>query len=224
LLFGRSVYPFTYLPFTHPLYQVRSDPYPFSPETGQTLLTQLGWQDTDSDGIRDKAGTPLRLTLISSSEALLKPIATQLRDHCGIEIDPRPLTRGELLGDWPEGVVFGRRFELAIFTWHIGNVPPCELWMTAQIASNTNPGGANNTGYSNPAFDTVCRRALTTLDPALAAQHHAEAQRLWAQDLPVLPLFFTARTAAARPEVQGFMLDPTSPSVLWNIESLGRQP
>ncbi|MGH2523606.1 MAG: hypothetical protein ACRDH2_13965, partial [Anaerolineales bacterium] len=183
-----------------------------------------GWADSDGDGALDKDGIPLRLTLAGDArrEALLGDIQLQLKANCGIEVETRLLTRGELEGDWPDGVIFGRRFDLALFGWNVGAAPPCEVWTTTQIPSDANPGGANDTGYSNPAFDAACRRARTTLDPQHATQSHAEAQRIFAEDLPVLPLFFWPKLAAARAPVQGFVLDPTSPSELWNIEELRR--
>jgi peptide/nickel transport system substrate-binding protein len=43
---------------------------------------------------------------------------------------------------------------------------------------------------------------------------------LFAQDLPVIPLYWRIRTAAARPGVCGFALDATAAGSLWNIETM----
>jgi len=45
-----------------------------------------------------------------------------------------------------------------------------------------------------------------------------QAQRLFAQQLPVVPLYLELRVAATRPDLQGFILDPTVSSEMWNIE------
>jgi len=225
-----SEIPDTYVPMTHPLHGPAAVSYPFDPVRGRGLLALYGWSDTNGDGTLDKDGVPLKLTLVGGPtgdplrEALLSEIQAQLKANCGIEIETRLLTRGELEGDWPDGVVFGRRFDLAVFGWKVGSVPPCELFTTAQIPDDANPGGANDTGYSNRQFDAACRRALTTFDPQLSRQYHAEAQAVLAEDLPMLPLFFRVKIAAARAQVQGFALDPTSPSELWNIEELAVAP
>jgi peptide/nickel transport system substrate-binding protein len=217
----------SYLPVAHPLHGLaRDNPYPFDPARGRALFTQTGWTDSDGDGTLDKNGVPLRLTLASGPvgdpirEGLLQSIQSQLRTNCGVEIETRPLTRGELEGDWPDGLIFGRQFDLAEFGWEVDSLPPCELFTTDQIPDEANPAGANDTGYSNSVFDLACHQALTTFEPPTAAQLHAQAQRLFAQDLPMLPLFLRAKLAAARPGVSGFVLDPTSSSGLWNIESL----
>jgi peptide/nickel transport system substrate-binding protein len=219
-----------YLSTEHPWRAPDVAPYPFDPAQGRALLAELGWTDTGGDGTLDKDGAPLKLTLVTGPigdiqrESVAGAIRDQLRENCGVEIEIRLLTRGELVGDWPDGVVFGRRFDLALFGWAVGSAPPCELFTMAQIPGDANPGGANDVGYSHPGFDAACRRAVTTLDPRQAAPYHAEAQRIFAQDLPMLPLFFHVKIAAARPEVQGFALDPSSATELWNIEALSLVP
>jgi len=119
---------------------------------------------------------------------------------------------------WPQGVIFGRRFDLSAFPWRTGNVPPCDLYLTSAIPNAQNPGGTNNTGYSNPDFDGACQTALTTLDDDARRAAHMQAQIVFAADLPSLPLFFRPKLAAAAPRVIGVHLDPTAASVLWNLE------
>lgn len=226
---GRGETPISYVPASHPLRAPNVIPYAFDPVRGRALLAEMGWTDSDGDGTLDKNGVPLKLTLASGPvgdtlrENLASAIQSQLKENCGIEVEVRLLTRGELDGDWPDGVIFGRRFDLALFGWRVGAVPPCELWTTAQIPDDANPGGANDTGYSNPEFDAACLRALTA-DTPNSFQFHAEAQRLFARDLPMLPLFFRVKVAAVRLPVEGFTLDPTSPSELWNIEMMIADP
>jgi peptide/nickel transport system substrate-binding protein len=198
-------------------------PTPPDPAQGRALLAELGWADSDGDGILDKAGVPLRLTLADvNPQWPVTDYQSQLQTNCGIALELRPLSLGDVIGDWPAGVVFGRRFDLALLTWEVGENWPCELWLTAQIPNDSNPGGANAGGYSNPDYDEACRRARTTLDPAASAGFYAEAQRLWAQDLPALPLFFQVKVAAVLPGVRGFALDSTSASELWAIEAISQ--
>ena len=235
--------PFTYLPNDNndPFY-FRPTPvaYYSDPARGRALLAEMGWTDSDGDGTLEKNGKPLKLSLVggpvgdSLREGLLTEIQTELKANCGIVVETRLLTQGELAADWPDGVIFGRRFDLALFGWNVGVVPPCALFTTAQIASDSNPGGANDTGYSNPDFDAACQRALLPpLSPPTlfwdtrqseAAKFHFEAQDIFARDLPLLPLFFRIKTAAVRREVADFTLDSTSPSELWNIETLKIAP
>ncbi len=50
-------------------------------------------------------------------------------------------------------------------------------------------------------------------------RHMLQAQSIFANDLPVIPLYWRVRTAAARADFCQFSLDPTAASNLWNIEA-----
>jgi peptide/nickel transport system substrate-binding protein len=184
--------------------------------------------DGDGDGVRDKGRRRLALDYASGPEgspfreALMQHVQIQLRTHCGIEVRPQLYTLDELYDDfWPTGVLFGRRFDLAEFAWEISAEPHCELYLTDAIPSKDNPAGTNNLGYSNPAFDQACLAAQTALDEATRRARHAEAQAIFTQDLPSLPLFIRATASVAHPRVDGYRSDSTSSSDLWNIEQIG---
>ena len=208
----------SFLPPDHPRLAPDAVATAFDPARGRALLAEAGWNDADGDGLLD-----VTLNLVggpagnAAREALLAAVQAQWQVNCGVAVSVQALTRGELEGNWPLGVVFGRRFDLALFGWRIGAVPACALYTTAQIPNDANPAGANAAGYASPAFDEACQRALTAPDSAGA---HAEAQRLLAAGLPMLPLFFQPRHGAVLPGVQGYVLDGSSESELWNIEEI----
>ena len=156
------------------------------------------------------------------SHELLRPVIHVPRHPLALARFGLPALRStaELYDPWPNGVLFGRRFDLGTFPWRTGIAPPCDLYMTSAIPRDQNPGGANNTGYSRPEFDAACQAATTALDEADRRASHMEAQRLFAEDVPSLPLFFRPKAGAAVPDVAGFQLDSTTASVLWNVEVL----
>lgn len=224
---GPAEAPAVYLPAQHPWYAGdRLAVYPFDPARGQALLDEAGWPDPDGDGVRQKGNRRLRLELAGGPEnsafrlALGEFVQEQLRANCSIEVDPVLYPTDELVDPWPDGRLFGRQFDLATFPWRAGLEPPCDLYTTGAIPSDQNPGGANDTGYSNPAFDAACAAALSALDEATRRAQHIEAQVLFSQDLPSLPLFFLSKLGLTAPRVQGYQLDSTAASDLWNIETI----
>lgn len=176
-------------------------------------------------------------------------IMAQTAADCGMEINLEYWVAGEYFADGPEGPVFGRRFDIGQFAWLTGVEPPCDLWMTEGIPGDDGPtvadvpwlsealgesadpdaaafaygwGGWNNPGYSNPEFDAACASAISSL-PGQASydENHLLAQEIFANDLPIAPLYLRIKLAATRPDMCGFVMDPTANSEMWNIEEFG---
>ena len=49
-------------------------------------------------------------------------------------------------------------------------------------------------------------------------RYHLEAQRIFAEQLPVIPLYSRLKLAATRSDMKNFIMDPTANSEMWNIE------
>ncbi len=77
----------------------------------------------------------------------------------------------------------------------------------------------NETGYSNPVYDRACKAALATLpgQPEYE-ENHRQAQEIFAEDLPAIPLYMRLVVAATRPDMCGFSMDSTD-NEIWNIEA-----
>jgi peptide/nickel transport system substrate-binding protein len=242
LMSGRGDVPATYVPPNHPYYNPKTiKGIPFDPEKGKALFKEAGWQDTNGDGLLDKKGRlSLDYVFGPTDNVLRRGIAialqTQLKDNCGIEILPRELSRFDLFGDFPDGVLFGRQFDLGQFSWVGGQADPsCGLYtrnewtgigdgQPDQYGQVGYPGGGNNVGYLNPTFDDLCLRALASLDPQEKASLHQQALGLFAEEVPSIILFFKPKLALIRPNVSGFSLDTTQDSVLWNVEEMDLTP
>jgi peptide/nickel transport system substrate-binding protein len=227
LLGGVGEVAHTYVPSSHPLYGGDAlATYPFDPARGQALLAEAGWLDADGDGVRERANRPLSLDLAAGPPdsafraALAEFVAGQLGENCGFEVVPALSETAALYDPWPSGLIFGRRFDLALFPWRTGSEPPCDLYVTAALPTDQNPGGANNTGYSTPEFDLACQGAELALDAATRQARHAEAQARFSQAVPSLPLFFRVKIGLAALRVQGYRLDSTARSDLWNVEEI----
>jgi peptide/nickel transport system substrate-binding protein len=121
-----------------------------------------------------------------------------------------------------DGLLFGRLFETAQFGWISGVEPACELYTTAEIPTIDNGySGSNPTGFSDPEFDRACDLAHRSLPGSSAyVQNQYQAQKIFAENLPSIPLYLTVKIAIARPDLTGLIMDPTAASDLWNLESM----
>lgn len=233
LLYGATIIPGTYVPPEHPLYPADLTLWPYNPISATLMLEDMGWTDQDHDGIREchgcdvagtVEGTPLAFSWKSTTASFRVAYMQMFRDDlaaCGIDLTLENLPAEELFADGPDGPLFGRKFDMASFTWLITGVePPCELYVSSQIPGEENGwSGYNNIGYSKPAFDTACSAAMQSLPgtPAYVAGHQA-AMRIQAEELPTLPLFLRPWVNAGQPKLVGFSVDLTASSELYNVE------
>jgi peptide/nickel transport system substrate-binding protein len=245
LLHGKSSVPDTYLPQEHPLYNPNAAHYDFDPEAGSALLEQVGWIDEDGDpatprvarGVPNVPDGMLLSFSYRTTTAVLRQQVTQILAEslalCGIQVSPEYLPAAEFFADPPEGDLFSRRFDMAVFAWLTGANPPCELFTSDNIPGDPEVlnadaklrfpkgwKGQNNSGYSNPEYDQVCWAGKEAL-PEMAeyVENHLQAQEIFARDLPVIPLFLRIKFAISRPDLCGLIIDPTSNSELWNLEN-----
>jgi peptide/nickel transport system substrate-binding protein len=65
-------------------------------------------------------------------------------------------------------------------------------------------GFANTMKYSNPQVDTLLQQARTTYDIPTRKRLYSEAQQMIVNDLPMVPLIFSAEYGALRSNVRGF--------------------
>jgi ABC-type transport system substrate-binding protein len=74
-------------------------------------------------------------------------------------------------------------------------------------------------GFVDEEYDRVCRTARSSLPGQSEYEAaHREAQRIFSEQLPSVPLYMRIKVSAMRPDMCGVIMDPSSDSELWNIE------
>ena len=234
LLYGRSPVLDSYLPPEHPLYADEMiEQYPYDPERGKALLEEVGWIDDDEDGVREatdvagiRNGTPLAFSWQSTSQTFHRRYMERFQEdlaRCGMDVTIENLPLLEFFAQNEDGPLYGRSFALSSFAWSAStDIPPCDLYLSTEIPNEDNEwSGSNFSGFANEAYDEACLSALQSLPGTESyITGHKEAQRIFSEQLPALPLFLRLKIAATRPLVRGFLLDPTENSELWNIEAI----
>lgn len=228
LLYGRAPVMDTFVSNDHNLHPQDLPQWPYDPAAGNALLDEMGHIDTDGDGIRNHITStrPISITLGTNSESplrrrIIEMVSEDLVD-CGIQAAPVTVEAGAWFAPGPAGTVFGRRFDMAQFAWLNRIEADCGLYLSSHIPGPVGEGffgwqGVNVSGWANEAYDAACHEALSLLpgQPGYV-EAHQEAMRIFAQELPSMPLFTRMRLAATTPDVLNFQLAPTQPSELWN--------
>jgi peptide/nickel transport system substrate-binding protein len=244
LLYGRSRVMHSYLPEEHPLFNPDVPRYGFNISRGSELFEEAGWRDLDGDPDTPRTaqgvpnvpeGTPLSFrywTTEASVRQKIVPILQETLARCGVRLEVQYFPAAEFFADPPEGDLFSRRFDMAEFAWLTGTLPPCDLFTSENIPGDPevlNPDGSprfpkgwegqNNPGYSDPEFDEACQAAREALPGGPGYEEkHQRAQQIFADELPVIPLFQNLWVTAARADFCGHQMDPTADSDTWNIE------
>ncbi len=230
LMAGQSAVMDSFIPPSDPRLSAETRRYSFDPAAAASLLQSVGWLDADGDpqtprtasGVPDVPdGTPFIFTYLAADDAE-RPAAAQILQQslaqCGLQMNVEIQPANVYLASGPDGPVFGRRFDMAQVAFPLSVEPACQFFSSDEVPGYAplfpkSWGGINASGYANPAFDQACLAERFSL-PDQVDDHTVQA--LFAEDLPVLPLYTRFRLAAARPGLCG--LDASAAAVLWNLE------
>lgn len=215
----------SYLPDWHPLYA--GDPvlpsYEYNVEEARALLEAAGYDLSTMPAIHPDKG-PLVLDLATWDVIFYPrgPIAEFIREalnHIGIEVNIR-MYGNEFEGQDCSAVRNGRRFDLGMAAWvGIARIPIVwaeRVTLTDSIPSTDNGcplEKANWSGWTNAEADRLYYEALrdgrvALEDPGLYGEAWAQHQRLWASDLPSLPLFNSYRPVTVSTQLKGVEPSP----------------
>ncbi len=225
------------VPPASPFYPSDLSALPYDPAQGARLLDEVGWKDSDNNpdtprvaqgvaGVPD--GTPFVIEYATSQASLRLKVADLLIKSlagCGIQANLNSYNVSDLYAAGPDGILFGRKFDLAQFAWAAARLPSCGLYETGQVPNAANSWlGGNITGFSNAEYDAACQaaRASRPGDGSDPVALYQQVQRIFADQLPAIPLYYDVKLAATRLDVCNFSLDVSARSDLWNLEAISR--
>ncbi len=175
-----------------PMYSPVVRTYPYDPAAARKLLDEAGFADV-KNGVRQNAkGERLSIEITTTAgnrvrELVAQVIQSQLR-QVGIELR----IKAEPARIFSEALNRRQFSGLAMYAWveQPQGVPRSTLH-SEEIPSAANGwSGQNYPGYKRPDMDKALDAAERELDEAKRRALFADIQRIHADDLPVLPLFF----------------------------------
>ncbi|HXF83712.1 MAG TPA: ABC transporter substrate-binding protein [bacterium] len=176
----------------------------------KALLAEAGWTDSNGDGVLDRGGQRLTITLRTHSEdpnrvqvvELLLSILRSFGVDARVEITEFPgLLQALLSGN----------YQVVLVGW-LGLVDP-DRGMYNQFHSK----GSQNWGkYANPRVDALLEEGRQKADPNERARIYREVARIIATDLPYYVLTYQGYIVAVNRRVEGFTPIPSgSFRALW---------
>jgi peptide/nickel transport system substrate-binding protein len=176
-------------------------------------VTQYSTDYTRAEQLLDAAGFPrgtngvrLHLTLKTSTEEQARLVGAALQEQwrkVGIELELRPLELATLLSDAVRG-----NFQLVYARWVGANNDP-DVFEFVFSSKRFPPDGANRGHYRNPRIDALTDQIRVEMDRGERKALCSDVQKILAEDLPYLPLWFTDVVSVHRRELGELQLSPT---------------
>jgi peptide/nickel transport system substrate-binding protein len=170
--------------------------YNHDPEKARQLLDAAGYPAIN--------GVRFHITMKTSTDEntrlMVAVIQQQLRE-VRIALDIRSFEFGTFFSDVTHGA-----FQLYGLRWIGGNEDPDIFYIFH--SSRVPPSGANRGFYSNPKVDTLIDQARRDVDPNARKLIYAEVQRILAEELPSINLWYLDNVLVHNKRVRNLQLNP----------------
>lgn len=181
-------------------------PIPYDPKRAAALLDAAGWR-VGADGVRAKSGVPLAVDIATIS-------GNAERDTWAVLIQGWWTALGvkSSVKHYPPSVLFGAYSMNGIFERenYTGGMDQQGYGysgssMQASFACNQfPPGGFNQAHYCNPKLDSLMERFDGSYDPVERKATLAQMQRIVADDVPIINLWFPSDNFVYNDDIRGF--------------------
>ncbi|TRZ78376.1 peptide ABC transporter substrate-binding protein [bacterium] len=169
--------------------------HPYDKELAIDALEQMGWIDSDADGIRDKEELKLEFTLTTSDQDWIIKVAEEIKkqwETIGVNI----IINTDLQND----TIKNRDYELLLFGQSpIASSDPCAFWHSSQQEYP----GINLSLFSNSTADTILENIRTTFDETDKLKLFTEFQEILTAEIPSIPLLQPFEIFATNQKIGG---------------------
>ena len=188
---------YSILPPEHWAYDGDVERYAYDPAKARTLLDQAGYPA--------KSGVRFHVTMkISSDDAtrLMAVVLQQQLREVGIALDIRSFEFATFYSDITKGA-----YQIHSLRWIGGNQDP-DIFEYVFDSASFPPKRANRTFFSNPRVDELIKEGRTTLDQDKRKVIYDELQRIIAEQLPYINLWYLDNVLIHTNRVRGITVGP----------------
>jgi peptide/nickel transport system substrate-binding protein len=171
--------------------------YDYDPAKARQLLDAAGYPSVN--GVRFHI--TMKTSTTESTRLIAAVMQQQLRE-VGIALDIRSFEPATFFADVTHGA-----FQLYSLRWIGGNEDP-DIFEYVFHSAKFPPNGANRGYYSNPKVDALIDRARREVDPSLRKPLYAEVQRILAEELPYIDLWYLDNVLVHTKRVRKIKLNP----------------
>jgi peptide/nickel transport system substrate-binding protein len=178
-------------------YEGNVPPYDHNPDRARELL--------DASGYPAVNGVRFHITMKTSTDEntrLMVAVMQQQLREVGIALDIRSFEFATFFADVTHGV-----FQMYGLRWIGGNEDP-DIFEYAFHSAKFPPNGANRGFYSNPKVDALIDQARREVDPNVRRPLYAEVQKIVADELPYINLWYLDNVLVHNKRVQNLKLNP----------------
>lgn len=171
------------------------DQYAYDLGVAQALLAEEGFDDSDGDGVLDRGGAPLTLSIVVPPWGRLPAVAATLQQQwraLGVDLQIEPIPgRSRLLNLMQSG-----QYDL---------IPVDEYGIDPNVLSRVFLGGPVNAPYEQ--LQNLLRQSRHTIDDQLRRKQVYDIQAQIMEEVLILPIREAVRLTAARADLRDLGFD-----------------
>jgi peptide/nickel transport system substrate-binding protein len=197
--------------------------YEYDQGRARSLLARLGLADRNGDGmLEDAASRPVRFSLLTQQQDTIRSrtasvIQEQLR-RVGIAVDVVALDPGSIIQRWSAATYDAIYFGIEASSHDPAN--NLDFWLSSGGFHVWNPAQETPATAWEARIDALIHQQASTTDAVERRRLYAEAQRIFAEHVPVIYLAAPRIMVAMSPRVVNARPVPLKPPVLWSADTL----
>jgi peptide/nickel transport system substrate-binding protein len=191
----------------------------YEPAKARRLLLEAGWKDTDGDGICDRDGQPLKLSITASAgQPNRERTELVLRDQwrqVGIDLELANFSPTVLYGTYEDGGILKRgKFDVAMYAWLSSPAPSRREALYA--STSIPPYGQNHPRFVSAELTSLLEQGSTESDAAKRDEVYRRVQEILVDEAPVIPLFWYTAIDPVTTRLKNFRPNATQSADTWN--------
>lgn len=204
------------LPAIEWAYADQLEPYEYDLEQAQAILDEAGWVDSNGDGIREKDGQTLSLSLQTNAgnevrENIILLVEENL-DSIGFDIETQAVEFSTLIGE-----MLSQTYDMVLLGWTNKGSDPDDvgLW---EYRFDTVGSGFNFTSYYSPEIEELGQQAksLPGCDLEERGELYGEIQQMLHEDAPYVFLYVPLTNVVWNTRLQG--IEPGPWQTYYNVD------